>query len=487
MGIVTTAEFIELRYSGRMAKAYRGVYALYSCFGWAPLVTGYMTGWMVVEMQPILGWSKFQIVLSCGLLVLGYTVLSGLFGVAYAQVFQFSLYLLGALLLVPRMIGFFGGWHPTVASALASRGVQFMRPLPPTPSITYLVVLALFIQGFFFAANPTAGEGSTAQRFMAARDETHAAMGQLLSAFLALVVRLIPFVIYGIAAASLFPKGSTPPELVWGRLVVKFAPRGLLGLVVAAELAGYMAIASAYMNWGGSFLTNDVYKRFIGPQASDRRLATVGRLTTVAITGLSFLVALFLVERMMSWFLYINAVMIAFVLPLAWLRFFWWRLNIWGEAAGVLLGLPLGYLIWFPMGFSRRPFWLGFFVLFFAGWVVILLATYLTRPENLETLQVFYDRCSPAGLWGPLTRLLPAAKARAARQEIRVQLITCLIGVLLCASMVVSLNALFAGWSTLALGSCAVMLLSGLAFIRRWRSASILSTADVPEPRPHTT
>jgi hypothetical protein len=176
--------------------------------------------------------------------------------------------------------------------------------------------------------------------------------------------------------------------------------------------------------------------------------------------------------------------MIAFVLPLAWLRFFWWRLNIWGEAAGVLLGLPLGYLIWFPLGFSRRPFWLGFFVLFLAGWLVILLATYLTRPENPETLQRFYDRCSPAGLWGPVTRSLPAAKARAARQEIRVQLITCLIGVLLCGSMVVSLNALFAGWSVLALGSCAVMLLSGLAFIRR--SASILSTADVREPRPHT-
>ena len=345
MGIVTTAEFIELRYSGKMAKTYRIIYALYSGFGWAPLITGYITGWMVAEFQPTLGWSRFDIVLGCGIVVLVYTTASGLFGVAYSQVFQLSFYLVGASLLIPFLLRHFGGWHQTVAAAVASRGPEFMKALPPSHTITPLILLALFVQGFFFAANPTAGEGSTAQRFMAARSEGHAALGQMLSTVLALIVRVVPFIIYGVAAAALIPKNTVAPALIWSHLVVSYAPKDLVGILVAAELAGYMAMANASMNWGGSFLTNDIYKRTLRPAATDRELARAGEVASVTITVLSFLVAFFLVNRMMSWFLYINAVMIAFILPLAWLRFFWWRLNIWGEAAGVLIGLPLGYII----------------------------------------------------------------------------------------------------------------------------------------------
>lgn len=472
MGIVTTAEFIELRYSGRMAKAYRVIYAIYNCFGWAPLVTGYMTGWMVVEFQPLLGWSKFQIVLACGILVLLYTVVSGLFGVVYNQIFQFSLFLIGASLLLPYLIGHFGGWHNTVSAAVAARGPAFMNPLPPSASITPLVLLALFVQGFFFAANPTAGEGSTAQRFMAARDETHAALGQIFSAFLALVLRLIPFIIYGVAAAAIFPRGTVAPELIWGQLVLKFAPKGLRGLLVAAELAGFMAIANAYMNWGGSFITNDIYKRLIHPDASNRRLAWVGKFATVGIVVLSFLIALLLVDRMMAWFLYINAVMVAFILPLAWLRFFWWRLNIWGEAAGVLLGLPFGYLVWFPLGFSQKPFWLAFFVLFAAGWAAILTTTWLTQPESMETLRRFYARCLPPGLWGPVAKTFAQENEQRTRSEFRRDLINSGLGIVLFGSMTAALNAAVSSRWSLFAGCVAGAAGSGWLFIRRWRASA---------------
>lgn len=481
MGVVTTAEFIELRYGGRMARAYRVVYALYNCFGWAPLVTGYMTGWMVVEFQPILGWSRFEIVLACGILVLLYSVVSGLFGVVYNQVFQFSLYLIGAALLIPFMLEYFGGWGKTVSAAVAARGPAFMKPLPPSASITPLILLALFVQGFFFAANPTAGEGSTAQRFMAARNETHAALGQVFSAFLALVLRLIPFIIYGIVAAALFSKSSVPADQVWSLLVLKFAPRGLRGVLIAAELAGYMAIANAYMNWGGSFLTNDIYKRLLNPKASDRRLAWVGKLATVGIVTLSFLIAFFLVNRMMSWFLYINAVMIAFILPLAWLRFFWWRLNIWGEAAGVLLGLPLGYIIWFPLGFSTKPLWLAFFVLFAAGWVVILLATLVTQPESIDTLRHFYESCKPPGFWGPVASTFPAETGDKIRREFRADLVSCAIGIVLFSAMVVGLNCAIAGKWGLTVASATAAVVTGLAFIRRWRRTSPVKPSAVAE------
>jgi SSS family solute:Na+ symporter len=256
---------------------------------------------------------------------------------------------------------------------------------------------------------------------------------------------------------------------VWSRLVSQFAPPGLLGVLVAAELAGYMAIANGFMNWGGSYLTNDIYKGVINRNATRHQLAMASKVSTVLIVCLSFLVTLFLVEQMMAWFLFINAVVIAFTLPLAFLRFFWWRFNIWGEAAGVLLGLPLGYLIWFPLGFSQRPFWEAFVMLFAAGWVVILGVTLLTPPEPIETLRRFYDRCRPAGLWGKVAAELPEARRRQAARGLRRDLGTCAVGIVLCASMVFLLNTLFAAAWMLTAACTIVMLVSGLVFLWRWR------------------
>lgn len=484
MGIVTTAEFIELRYAGRWAEKYRVIYAIYSAFGWAPLVTGYMTGWMVVELQPILHWSKLEIVLACGILVLLYSVISGLFGIAYNDVVQFWIYLLGAVLLVPIMLAHMGGWHHIVAAVTARRGAAFLHPLPPASALTPLVLLALCIQGLFFAASPTAGEGATAQKFMAARTETHAAIGQMLSAFLSLVVRVVPFIIFGLVGAALYAPQSVPAAQVWGKLMLRFAPSGLLGLVIAAELAGFMSVANAYMNWGGSFVTNDIYRRFLRPNADNRQLAWVGKLATAGIVALSFLVAFLLVNRMMSWFLYINSVMIAFILPLAWLRFFWWRLNIWGEAAGVVLGLPLSYLIWFPMGFSQRPFWLAFFVLFASGWAVILAVTLLTPAENMETLERFYQRCRPPGLWGPVTSRLDGAARRRARADFVADLRACGYGAVLCGCMVAGLNGALAGRHVLLGISVLLGVISGWRFLGYWRrqqEAPAPAAAAVPQ------
>lgn len=473
LGIVTTAEFIEVRYSGRTARAYRALYAFYNAFGWAPLLTGYVTGWMVVMFQPILGWSPFEITLACGALTMVYTIVSGMFGIAYNDVFQFVLYVAAGFLLLPPLLGHFGGYDAMVAAAVQRRGTAFMQILPPTGDLTPLVLLALFVQGFFFAASPTAGEGTTAQRFMSARDEVHAALGQMLSAFLSLVVRLVPFIVFAIAAAALYPADDPQhPEKVWAPLVLRFASptTGLLGLIVAAELAGYMSTADAYMNWGGSFITNDIYRRLIRPDASDRTLALVGKLTSAGIIALSFLVTLFLVEGMTSWFMYINSVMVVFILPLAWLRFFWWRLNVWGEAAGVVLGLPLGYLIWFPLGFKDQPLWVGSFILFGMGWAAILLVTWLTPPENMETLREFYRRCRPLGFWGPVAASFPEEFRERIRRDTRRCLTDCALGVVVCGAMVVLLNACVARSAPVALASVAAMAVTGFVFLRRWRA-----------------
>src|SRR6185369_2177014 len=112
----------------------------------------------------------------------------------------------------------------------AERGTNFLSSFPSGDSLTTLSLIALCVQGLFFAGSPFAGEGWTAQRFMAARNEWHAIVGQISNGVLALVVRLIPFIIIALGAAALYPKATVSvPAALWGDLVKTHAPSGLFG------------------------------------------------------------------------------------------------------------------------------------------------------------------------------------------------------------------------------------------------------------------
>src|SRR5204862_6066680 len=112
-----------------------------------------------------------------------------------------------------------GGLHQAWSKIVALRGSEFLNPLPWGSQLGGISLVALCLQGLFFAGSPYAGEGWTAQRYLAARNERHAVGGQIFNGFLALVVRLTPFVIMCLGAAALFPTRSvTVPDELWGRL-----------------------------------------------------------------------------------------------------------------------------------------------------------------------------------------------------------------------------------------------------------------------------
>jgi SSS family solute:Na+ symporter len=174
------------------------------------------------------------------------------------------------------------------------------------------------------------------------------------------------------------------------------------------------------MNWGASYIVNDLYKPFVRSGESERHYVRIGRIGSVLIFAFSLAVAYYYVQGLRAWFLFINSVVFAFILPLSWLRFFWWRLNIYGEAAALIIGLPLGYIVWFPLGFSNEqahPFWQGFLLLFGLGLIVIVVVSLLTPPERIETLREFYRRCRPPGWWHPVLSEMSAAERQAIRQE----------------------------------------------------------------------
>jgi len=467
MQIVTTAELITLRYGGRPSLVARKIYALL-LFCYAVIIIGYITGFFAKTIAPLVPLTETQILLIFGGVTVVYTVFGGLAGVVFTDVVQFVILLAGSLAFFFLAVPQHGGWAAIVDRIRDVRPEAFQQ-IPPTPLIPALTVAMLIVQGLFFAGSPTAGEGMTAQRFMGAKNERHAMGGQLFNSFLALSLRTIPLIGLGVVALSLFwtkdllqQVGPAPggmkviadPAHAWGELInaTKF-PVGFIGVLVASEAAAFMSTLSSLINWGSSLVINDIY-RPLRPNESSRRQVLTSRLATLLLFLLAAAVALLFVEGMVSWFLFINSVMVIFILPLSWLRFFWWRFNVWGEISAIVLGLPLSILFWFILGFKDKPFWQGTGILFFASNAVLIVVSLLTPPESRDTLVRFYERCRPPGLWKPI-RAIAGAPAKAEPTTGHLALDSGL-GIAACFGLVVATNAVFAGtWGAFALGLAA--------------------------------
>src|SRR6185503_8894500 len=411
-------------------------------------------------------------------------------GVAYTDAYQFGIFLIGNIILVPIVLFATGGMEHVYQTIEATRGAaeaeSFFRVLPPIKGLDTLTIFAFMVQGLFFAASPTGGEGFTAQRFMAARNEFHAQVGQLFNALLTLIVRVVPFLFLGVIAAALYAPGSVAePGEIWARMVRTYSPVGLLGLLVAGNFAAYMSTVSTLMNWGASYIVNDFYKPFIRQQESERHYVWIGRIGSIVIFSLSLFVAYYFVEGLRAWFLFINSVVFAFILPLSWLRFFWWRLNIYGEAAALIIGLPLSYIVWFPLGFSNEqvhPFWQGFLLLFGLGFATIVAITYLTRPERIETLREFYARCRPPGFWGPVVKDFDPVVRREIRQETLTDIIDCALGVAFCTSAILAVISPLGRHWVIFLVALAMCLISGGLFIVRWAQRGVFRSLSSGAP-----
>lgn len=492
MQIVTTAELITLRYGGRPAQWARKAYAVVCCFGFAVLLIGYITGFFAKTIAPLVPMSETQILLVFGGITVLYTMFGGLAGVVYVAVVQFFILTVGSTLFFFMAVAQHGGWEQ-ILHRVASVRPEALAQTPPVPGIESLLVLVLVLQGLFFAGSPTGGEGMTAQRFMAARSERHAMGGQLFNAFLALLLRLAPLIGLGVVALSLFwtsdlvekvgpaPNGMTmidDPVFAWAELIKRCRlPLGFVGLLVAAEVAAYMSTLSSLINWGSSFVVNDLVGP-VWPNQTPKHEIWVSRITTLILFVASAAVAVMFVEGMVSWFMFINSAMVTFLLPLAWFRFFWWRFNVWGELAAIVLGLPLSIIVWFVLDFQDKPMWQGIGLLFALSFAVLITITLITPAESRDTLTKFYQRCRPPGLWGPIRGREWVKGAN--EPSVGRLLFDSALGIVGCLGLVLLTNAVFVGAWMKAAGCATTVLVAGVWLIGR--AVACGETAGEPLP-----
>ncbi|WP_299459763.1 sodium:solute symporter family protein [uncultured Microscilla sp.] len=180
--------------------------------------------------------------------------------------------------------------------------------------------------------------------------------------------------------------------------MLTFLPVGLLGLVIASLIAAFMSTISTHLNWGSSYIVNDFYKRFVKPEAKDKELVTVGRVSTVVLMVFAAVFALLLENALQAFniLLQIGAgTGLIFIL-----RWFWWRINAYTEIVAMFFSFFLAIyfqIIHTALGFAPIPSHIQLVLgvaLTTVAWVV---TTLITRPTDAKTLQSFYLLTTPGG------------------------------------------------------------------------------------------
>lgn len=208
------------------------------------------------------------------------------------------------------------------------------------------------------------------------------------------VVRTWPWILVGLAAVVLYPD-TKDQELGYFLLMKDYLPQGLLGLVFASLVAAFMSTVSTSINWGASYLTNDLYLRFMNPQASQAQLISAGRVASVLVTLIGAIAA-FYSESVVDVFKLVIAIGTGPGLVLI-LRWYWWRINAAAELASMLGGFLIGLLTTIIPVLKIDDFGLKLLVTTSITTVIWVAAMLLTPPESEATLNKFYAKVRPGG------------------------------------------------------------------------------------------
>ena len=425
-GIMTEAEFAEIRYSGKSASFLRGFRAVYLglfmniiIMGWVnKAMTSILTGFFGIEESIVIYY-----VFGAMIFVAIYSALSGLWGVVVTDAFQFFMAMGGSIILAVLVINSeqIGG-----VSGLQTKLPEFIFDFFPTISSdadasSYGTAFALTITSFlayigiqwwasWYPGAEPGGGGYTAQRMMSAKDEKNSLFATLFFQVAHYAIRPWPWILVGIASLVIYPE-LTYEEKGLGYIYAMrdFLPVGLKGLMIAAFFAAYMSTIATHLNWGTSYLLNDLYRRFFSIGKDENHYVFASRAITIILMIISVIVTLFISRISGAWeFILQCGAGLGLVLILRW---FWWRINAWSEISAMITPFIIyPFLSLFEISFPESLFYLTGITT-----IVWLAVTFLTKPVSEEKLVQFYKKVYPGGvLWKKISVKVPEIKANVA-------------------------------------------------------------------------
>ena len=312
--VSTDLEFYELRYGGKPASFLRKFRAIYLGIIFNVITMSAVTLAAIKIGGIMLGLEPWQTVISAGMVTVVFSAVGGFKGVVYTDVVLFFAAMVGSIGAAVYLVNIpeVGGIDALLANENVVGKISILPDFGNREALITLLIIPLAVQwwsAWYPGAEPGGG-GYIAQRMFAAKDENHAIGATFFFNIMHYALRPWPWIIVALASLVVFPDlesiqnafpSITPDklgnDLAYPAMLTKL-PTGLLGLVLASLISAYMSTISTQLNWGSSYIVYDFYQTQINPQASQKRLVAVGRISTVLLMVLSALLALLLQNAM---------------------------------------------------------------------------------------------------------------------------------------------------------------------------------------------
>ena len=407
--VITDVEFVQLRYGpGPITKLLRIFKSFFQGIFVNCVVMAAVTLAMVKITTVLLGIDPehtWIVLLVLGFVGLLYSAMSGLYGVVYTDIVQFGLAMIGSIGLA--VIAYYDASKGEGMMAKLSEATNFNPELlqffPRYDEISWpLFTFVVYVMVLWWASAP--GKGYSVQRLLATKNERDAKLAFLWYAFLHYVMRPWPWIVVGILSLIYFP-AVDDAETVFPLMIDKFLPSGLKGIMVAAMLAAFMSTIDTHLNWGASYLVNDVYEPYINPNASPNHYVWVARFVMIFIMAAA-IVATTLIPDILSAFKFIG-VFFAGIGTVMIARWFWWRVNARTELASLIATIALGAAVLF---FVQDPvkdlFGLRVLIMTFGVAAVWIPVAFITSSEPSEATIAFHEKMQIGGTgWNKISRI----------------------------------------------------------------------------------
>ncbi|MDX2002406.1 MAG: sodium:solute symporter family protein [Chitinophagales bacterium] len=424
-GVLTEVELIELRYSGMEASFLRGFKAVYLGLFMNVIILGWVNVALVSILQVFLDLSHEQALLyTAGAMLLTaiYSSISGLWGVAITDVVQFVIAMLGTVLLAvfvidSPQIGGISGLQAKLGSN--SPIFDFFPTINTSGSLAqtagsaagaFTITLGAFLSyvgvqwwASWYPGGEPGGGGYVAQRMMSAKSEKHAIYATLFFQIAHYCLRPWPWILVGLATLVLYPGLSMEDKKLGYVMAMKdFLPVGFKGMLLVAFLAAYMSTIATQLNWGASYLVNDLYRRFVKPDIefdnedkAQKHYVMMSKVATIVLMAVAMGVTPFINSISGAWGVLMSCgAGLGLVLILRW---YWWRINAWSEIAATVTPFIVFFVCKFGLGMEETMTYFTTVGITTISWLVV---TFITPPTETATLERFYEKVQPEGAWG---------------------------------------------------------------------------------------
>ena len=430
-GVLTDVEFIELRYGGKPATALRGVRAVYQ----GVIINTIIMGWVNLAMAKILNLTlhvpQIEAVGICMALTALYVMIGGFWSVLVTDLLQFVVKMSMTIVLAVAAVAAVGGiaalkekLGPIDLAHRATGSGSILSFLPGgdqswMPLTTFLVFIGVSWWASSYPGAEPGGGSYIAQRILSSKDEKNSILATLFFNVAHYALRPWPWILVALCALVLYPHGvagadgKIDPELGYIQTMIDYLPVWLRGLMMAGFLAAYMSTIGTHLNLGASYLTNDLYKRFMVKHRSEAHYVSTSRVMTIVVLIFGAVVSLYMTSVGGAWkYMLTLTAGVGLVMILRW---YWWRINAWSEITALAVSGVTATTLYLTKiipeddpNLVAKQLLITVIVTTIA-WVVV---TFATKPESEETLVRFFERVRPntAG-WGPIAKNVASVEA----------------------------------------------------------------------------